>query len=327
MLGNFGIVTSAVVKAYPPTTIARSSFNFQTGPITNNSTTTVRVSNETFWKGLHVYFSHNLRINDAKGILQNGVETQAPSRFNPERTFSFRNQITKPGVTADEIKELVAPLIKDLNQLGIALPNPQPDTWKTYADFGTLPGGPSGGTSNRRFGSRLIPRSNFEDPESPSFLATIASIRSFVEEGGYNHRSVDFAPTYETAGYPGSNSAVSQHMRNSVMHMTGYDNTQYTSELSDEEWKASHARLNSYVQKWRDTSPGSGAYMNEADTEEPNFQYTFYGRHYDRLLRIKKQRDPWSVFYAVTAVGSEAWKVEDTRGLPTQQGRLCRIDA
>ncbi|KAH7346121.1 FAD/FMN-containing isoamyl alcohol oxidase-like protein MreA [Pyrenochaeta sp. MPI-SDFR-AT-0127] len=324
--GNFGIVTSAVVKAYPPTAIARTDFDFQTGPIISNSTATVRVSNETFWQGLNVYFSHNLRINNAKGIMWNSVRTQAPSSLNPERTFTLRSQITKPGVTVAEMKELLAPLIKDLNDVGIALSNPEPKFWKTYAEFGTIPGGPSGSTSSGRFGSRLIPRSNFEDPKSKSFLETMSSIRSFAEEGGYNFHSVDFAPTYETAGYPGYTSAVSPHLRNAAMHMTGFDNTRYTPELTDEEWKASYARLNSFVQKWRDASPGSGAYMNEADTEEPNFRYSFYGRHYDRLLKIKGQRDPWNVFYAVTAVGSEGWKVEGTRGLPTQQGRLCRIN-
>lgn len=191
------------------------------------------------------------------------------------------------------MKALVAPLIKDLNDAGIPLVNPEPQFWQTYADFGTIPGGPTGATSSDRFGSRLFPRSNFENPKSDEYRATMKSIRAFVDEGGYNFHSVDFAPTYETAGYPGTNSAVNPHLRNAVMHATGYHTTSYTPELSDEEWKASHARHNSYIQKWRDASPSSGAYMNEADVEEPNFQYSFYGRGYDRLLRIKRDRDPW----------------------------------
>jgi hypothetical protein len=313
------------VKAYPSTTVARSDFSFQTGPVFFNSTSTVRVNNtELFWKGIDIYFSHNLRINDAKGIMSNFITTQATNRFQSERTFLLRSEITKPGVTASDMKALVAPLIQDLNNAGIPLANPDPHIWRTYADFGTIPGGPTGGTSNGRFGSRLFPRSNFESSESTAFRATMDSIRSFVEEGGYNFHSVDFAATYETAGYPGSNSAVNPHLRNAVMHATGFDTTSYTADLSDEQWKSSHARLNSYLQKWRDASPGRGAYMNEADVEEPNFQYSFYGRGYDRLLRLKRSWDPWGVFYAVTAVGSDEWFVEGTRGLPTQQGRLCR---
>jgi hypothetical protein len=275
------------------------------------------VLNEVFWKAVAVYFSHNLRINDAKGIMWNYISTSAGA-------FTLTNQITKPGVTADEMKELMAPLIKDLNDAGVPLPNPEPRFWNTYADFGTAP--PSGGVQNTRLVSRLVPRFNFEDPTSQVFNDTMAAIRSYVEEGGYSFHSVDYAATRETAGYPGSSSAVSPHLRNAVMHMTGLDTRQYNADLPDEVWKSSHARLNSYVQKLRDITPLSGAYMNEADVAEPNFQYSMYGDNYDRLLSIKKERDPWSLFYAVTGVGSEYWVVEGTRGLPTQQGRLCRID-
>jgi hypothetical protein len=315
------------VKAYPPTTIARSDFTFQTGPVSGNPTATVQINDtKLFWQAVDIYFSHNLRINDAKGIMSNYITTQPPSRFQPQRTFTLRSEITKPGVIVEEMKALMAPLINDLNNAGVPLRNPEPRFWETYAAFGTIPGGPTGGTSNGRFSSRLFPRSNFENAKSTEFRATMNSIRAFVEEGGYSFHSVDFAPTYETAGYPGRVSAVNPALRNGLMHATGFDSTQYGPDLSDEDWKASHARHSSFIQKWRDASPGSGAYMNEADVEEPDFQWSFYGTGYDRLLEIKKSRDPWSVFYAVTAVGSDEWYVEGTRGLPTQQGRLCLVN-
>jgi FAD/FMN-containing dehydrogenase len=59
------------------------------------------------------------------------------------------------------------------------------------------------------------------------------------------------------------------------------------------------------------------AYMNEADTFEPNWQSVFYGKNYRALLRVKRQYDPNGVFWARTAVGSELW----TEGAG---GRLCR---
>jgi len=237
---------------------------------------------------MDVYFSHNLRIQDSKGIMSNNLSSQPPSRTQPERTFTFRSEITKPGVTIDEMKALIAPLIKDLNDAGVPLANPEPRFWQTYADFGTVPGGPYGGAGAGRFASRLFPRSNFEDIDSEEFRATMSSIRSFVEDGGYRFHSVNFAPTYETAGYPGSDSAVNPALRNAVMHATGFDTASYGPAMADEQWKSAHARHDSFTQKWRDASPGSGAYMNEADVEEPDFQYSFYGRDYDRLLKIKK---------------------------------------
>ena len=58
-------------------------------------------------------------------------------------------------------------------------------------------------------------------------------------------------------------------------------------------------------------------YLNEADPFEPDFQTQFYGVNYPRLLRIKDKYDPFGVFYATTAVGSDRWEV-------LADGRLCR---
>ncbi|KAK4032835.1 6-hydroxy-D-nicotine oxidase [Parachaetomium inaequale] len=73
-------------------------------------------------------------------------------------------------------------------------------------------------------------------------------------------------------------------------------------------------------------SEGGGAYLNEANVDEPEWQSAFYGVHYGRLLEIKRERDPRGVFYATTAVGSEGWEIRDgERGVQTQDGRLCRV--
>jgi hypothetical protein len=58
--------------------------------------------------------------------------------------------------------------------------------------------------------------------------------------------------------------------------------------------------------------------MNEGDPFEPNFQKEFFGRNYDRLLRIKDKFDPEELFYARTAVGSDRWTER-------ADGRLCRV--
>jgi hypothetical protein len=64
-------------------------------------------------------------------------------------------------------------------------------------------------------------------------------------------------------------------------------------------------------------TPGSGAYLNEADFQQRNWQEDFYGSNYKRLRSVKKKYDPNDLFYATTAVGSEAWIV-------ASDGRLCR---
>ena len=67
-------------------------------------------------------------------------------------------------------------------------------------------------------------------------------------------------------------------------------------------------------------TPNGGAYLNEADFQQPDFQRVLYGANYQRLRAIKKQYDPYDMFYAVTAVGSESWYEDKTKG-----GRLCPV--
>ena len=53
-------------------------------------------------------------------------------------------------------------------------------------------------------------------------------------------------------------------------------------------------------------SPGGGAYLNEAHYEEPDWQDTFFGTNYNRLLEIKNQYDPTHMF--------DCWKCVGWRG-------------
>lgn len=63
-------------------------------------------------------------------------------------------------------------------------------------------------------------------------------------------------------------------------------------------------RLN---QKIIDFTPGAGSYLNEADINEPNWQQSFFGTHYDRLKAIKNKVDPNHLFICHHCVGSEDW--------------------
>lgn len=51
----------------------------------------------------------------------------------------------------------------------------------------------------------------------------------------------------------------------------------------------------------------SGAYSNEADVREPNFQTTFFGPNYRALRRVKQRYDPNGIFIVGAGVGSEDW--------------------
>jgi len=65
-------------------------------------------------------------------------------------------------------------------------------------------------------------------------------------------------------------------------------------------------------------APNTGAYMNEADRLDPNWQVDFYGSNYNNLHSIKQKYDPCSAFYCPTCVGSDAFGIDAS-------GRLCAV--
>ncbi len=60
-------------------------------------------------------------------------------------------------------------------------------------------------------------------------------------------------------------------------------------------------------------TPGSGTYANEVDYFEPDWQNSFWGVNYSKLLSIKQKYDPDNVFTCHHCVGSEKEKngIED----------------
>jgi hypothetical protein len=73
------------------------------------------------------------------------------------------------------------------------------------------------------------------------------------------------------------------------------------------------------TQLLRDLSPGTGAYFNEADSFEPEWQTSFFGVHYPRLFDIKRRYDPDGLLWCRRCVGSEMW-------VEQRDGRLCRAE-
>ncbi|KAF1999680.1 FAD/FMN-containing isoamyl alcohol oxidase-like protein MreA [Amniculicola lignicola CBS 123094] len=326
--GNFAIATSYVVKAYPPISLTTTQINLETGFVNQAGfkapASTIRGINDTvFWKIFEEFMADIPRITEVGGYGWNWVYTNPPNATEPRR-FHHVLQINLSNRTAAEAKTFAEPLFQRFQAAGLNVTNPEPTFYATYAKQAFRPAGPGEvSTNGRRFGSREFPRVNFSNPTK--FRALMDILKRFVAEGGYHYHSVDYSPTVEVAGWPGKTSAVNPAMRNEVSHSTGFDDNYYGEGVSVAQQKAMHNRLDSYLQPWRDVSPGAGAYMNEADVSEPNWKQSFYGANYGRLLRIKDDVDPWGLFYAITGVGSDRYTVLGTEGLPNQQGRLCRI--
>jgi hypothetical protein len=55
----------------------------------------------------------------------------------------------------------------------------------------------------------------------------------------------------------------------------------------------------------RAVAPAAGSYVNEADYHQPDWQRSFWGGHYARLLQVKRAYDPGNLFRVHHGVGSE----------------------
>ncbi|MBT9582482.1 BBE domain-containing protein, partial [bacterium] len=69
-------------------------------------------------------------------------------------------------------------------------------------------------------------------------------------------------------------------------------------------------RVNAAMKILREATPNSGAYANEADYFEPDWQREFWGVHYAKLLEVKRRYDPIGLFHCHHGVGSEGWSAD-----------------
>jgi FAD/FMN-containing dehydrogenase len=60
----------------------------------------------------------------------------------------------------------------------------------------------------------------------------------------------------------------------------------------------------------RVAAPDTGAYVNECDYFQKDWQRAFWGDHYPRLARIKRRYDPAGLFTVHHGVGSEGWSAD-----------------
>ncbi|KAK0624970.1 hypothetical protein B0T17DRAFT_507998 [Bombardia bombarda] len=307
---TFGVITSVIMKARPAINITSIPLSFAINMPTplpanltfppNPNTITTAATPDAFWAGINLAYRYSNKILDVGGYCFSYIYP-----LGPANSFLFTTSHIIPGITATAATALLQPLFTQLLALGINA---------------TLP--PIPPPINTRYHSRLFPRQNWDD--DALFAATFAGVRAGVE-AGYNFHGIAYSPTKQVAGYPGNDSAVNPAWRNTVLHGSLMEIQAVG--LSAQAAQERVANAKKYTDMWRAVTPGAGAYLNEGSPDEPGWQQSFYGSNYGRLLAVKRERDPWGVFWARTTVGSEAWEVRTSDGYPSSQnGRLCRVE-
>ena len=300
---TFGVVTSVTIKAYPTIPITTSTFTWSTGTKSN-------ITHEDFWAGFRAYLDLFIEHTDA-GIYSYFFIIPADG----ELTFLMQ-PFFAPNKTIAETDALLEPWFQRLHQLGISFtPKTQYfdnfySAWKASFPLEVVE------KTHVATGSRLFPKTNWEDPArlNETFDAIKASSKAGLTLIAFNMTPRGRNP----------DNAVNPAWRRTVMHALSSVNWS-PSATAQEIAAARHNFTYGHMQRWRDVSPGAGSYLGESDRMEPDFQQAFYGEKYERLLKVKREVDPGDVFWAATAVGSEGWRVVTDDGLPTENGRLCRV--
>ncbi|KAI0896945.1 FAD binding domain protein [Annulohypoxylon nitens] len=282
--GAYGMVLSVTVKLHQNMPTAGATLSFME-------------SSDTYWDIVQTFLM-NLPAIEAAGAT---VYWQAI----PGNIFRIP-QSYFPNGTAKELELLLHPTLAALNRSGIPYEFSSRN-FPTFQDtFRTL--NPDMNISEVNLGGRIIPRSLVASKGATASLSD--AIKSITGNGGVLagvSMDVSRQPTY-----PNSANPVWRESLFLAFLGTMYDRLNMTANLVGQQ-TVTHV-LDPALEK---LTPGGGAYLNEADFNQPNWQEVFYGPNYPKLLAIKKIYDPNGIFWGPTVVGSEAWE-------ETSDGRLCR---
>ncbi|KAK8110233.1 uncharacterized protein PG998_006690 [Apiospora kogelbergensis] len=308
--GTFGVVTSMTVRVHP-----RMAFSGMTFTVTSGTGADAALSNERLYAALAAYMRRFPAFADA-GTYAYG--TLLPSPDGTGHTWAMQPWLV-PDMGLDEYRELVAPLLADWKTLGFPV---EPKFFTTDSFLEAYENHfPSDmvGMPTVRTASRLIPKENWANP---SLLNdTVSTLLDLVAQGS---SLIFYCINGGRTPAGAAASAVQPAWRDA--YMFAIVGTIWDAAAPAAEVERVNVRISQdWMARLRALTPGGGTYLNEADVMEPAYQEAFYGYdNYQRLLRIKRDLDPRSVFWAPTAVGSEGWYVKGQESwLTLQTGQLC----
>ncbi|KAK3939574.1 hypothetical protein QBC46DRAFT_262899 [Diplogelasinospora grovesii] len=297
--GNYGVVMSMTVKSHPDTYVGGATLAFYA----SNTPT------DTFYAAIDAFHA----------ALPDMVNAGSMVVYYFTNSFFMIAPITAYGKTSDQVQAILAPYIATLDSMNVTYTATYSQSatyyehYNTY--FGPLPTG-SIQVGIAQYGGRLVPVSSVTDPK---MAASLGNTTRFIAENNVTWIGVgtNVSSFGSATGGAGAQNAVLPAWRNALVHVTlttvwSFDPAEWDQMLANQGFMT-----DTIMPAIEAVTPNSGAYMNEADFQQPDFQDVFFGSNYSPLMCIKKKYDPDFFFYARNAVGSETWTVAN-------DGRMCK---
>ncbi|KAI1131762.1 hypothetical protein F5Y10DRAFT_233043 [Nemania abortiva] len=289
--GNYAVVLSMTVKVYPDGPVAGGSFSFS------------NTDDTTFWAAVSTWLKYALVLDTIPGF--NSAWSITAQAF--QLIYA-----TWPDASAADMTDALEPVIAQIRALNSTVVTKtilvHSSYMQSYDAFL-----PQGYTTNNTLGGRLIPRSLVQ-----TNVSALVDVMRTIAAGPtpWQINCVASNVTHLRVGNSPASNAVLPAWRDSLFTMNfgvGWPETADWDTLQVQE-----ALLNKWQALFREITPQSGTYMNEATFDNPAWKEDYFGRNYDALLLVKHKYDPTALFWANAAVGS------DKNWMLASDGRLCR---
>ncbi|KAH8196954.1 hypothetical protein TruAng_008881 [Truncatella angustata] len=296
--GTFGVITSVTMKAYTMPSVNLMGLNISA----KNGTTSKQ------WFKL-VADIHKL-MPAAQDAGLSGYWTMGG---DPTWSIAFSMfQYNKDNTTAEKVQQPFIDLLHASNAtVTYSITKFNSPSW--FQLMSLLPVAESAGTLKEITASRFITRKTVLENQD-AFIQTLEAV------GPKNPGTLDGKPNFSMSGtmtaskIPVDN-ALNPAWRDAAVHVITsrkWNDAVDRAQAAELVYDMTYNKLNLL----RQLEPASGCYLNEANTMEPGWQWSFFGSNYGRLRQIKDKYDPTGVFWCPQCVGSENW-------VQTRDGLLC----
>ncbi|KAF7349206.1 hypothetical protein MSAN_01710000 [Mycena sanguinolenta] len=283
--GSWGVIISATIRTF-------ATFNATSG------LTTLQVANNTAVESLATL--HAQHIFDWDSVLAGQFFWFTKESTDPTAPTTFLLFTYMPNTTEEQSQGLLAPFINaSLAIPGVAVLS---QTFQYGEINDVLYGADDTVGSNVVMGSRLVPEELYRDsPEK------VGPVYKELFDNGTTLLLGHVVSGGQVAENAYISSAVHPAWRTAKAHIivaNSWNDSASVAEIDTIRMMFQTMQL-PLLEKL--SGPNAGAYSNEADVNEPQFQTTFFGPNYAKLSAIKAKYDPNDLFVVGAGVGSERW--------------------